>query len=152
MKEQFENLKSALYQSKEFLGLTNKVSEQYDILDRKQHMLYKIYYEALKNDRKSKTSHFNKKFMGERDVSNGMSETIVSFLAGISKEIMDQQYNLINILNELRDFTAMDITKMSLQKPEDFKVLQSHIQQATSSYNTFFKAANERRANMEYIK
>jgi hypothetical protein len=50
-------------------------------------MLYKIYYEALKNDRKSKTSEFNKEFMGEIDTKDHGS--IISFLAGISRDIME---------------------------------------------------------------
>jgi hypothetical protein len=50
-------------------------------------MLYKIYYDALRNDMKSKTSEFNKEFMGEVDTKSHGS--IVSFLAGISRDIME---------------------------------------------------------------
>jgi hypothetical protein len=57
-------------------------------------MLYKIYYEALKNDRKSKASRLNRHFipeiMADVDDETKNTKTLVSFLGGISKEIIEQ--------------------------------------------------------------
>jgi hypothetical protein len=55
-------------------------------------------------------------------------------------------------LNDLKDFSAMDIVKMSMQKPEDFNKLQSNIRSTISSYNQFFKVENERRSNLTYVQ